>query len=63
MYSPTAGNSVAVVSTGGVTVNPDGTTAPIEGDAFYLKVGERIGNTTIVEIRRDAPGGPSLWKG
>ncbi len=54
MYSADGANSVAVLSTGGVTVNEDGTTAPIEGDAFYLKVGERIGNVTIVQIRRDA---------
>ncbi len=54
MYAPDGANSVAVVSTGGVTVNEDGTTAPVEGDAFYLKVGERIGNATIIEIRRDA---------
>jgi len=54
MYSPDGVNSVAVLSTGGVTVNDDGTTAPVDGDAFYLKVGERIGNATIVEIRRDA---------
>jgi hypothetical protein len=54
MYSPDGVNSVAVLSTGGVTVNEDGTTAPVDGDAFYLKVGERIGNATIVEIRRDA---------
>ena len=54
MYSADGANSVAVLSTGGVSVNEDGTTAPVEGDAFYLKVGERIGNVTIVEIRRDA---------
>lgn len=54
MYSPDGVNSVAVLSTGGVTVNDDGTTSPVDGDAFYLKVGERIGNATIVEIRRDA---------
>lgn len=54
MYSSDARNSVAVLSTGGVTVNEDGTTSPIQGDAFNRKVGERIGNTTIVEIRRDA---------
>ena len=54
MYSPDGANSVAVLSTGGVTVNEDGTTAPVEGDAFYLKVGERIGNATVVQIRRDA---------
>jgi len=54
MFAPDGTNSVAVLSTGGVTVNEDGTTAPVEGDAFYLKVGERIGNATIIEIRRDA---------
>ena len=54
MYSPDPAASVAVVTTGGVTVADDGTMAPVEGDAYYLKVGERIGNSTIVEIRRDA---------
>lgn len=54
MYSPDPRSSVAVVSTGGVAVAEDGTMAPIEGDAYNLKVGDRIGNTTIVEIRRDA---------
>ncbi len=54
MYSPDPGGSVAVLSTGGVQVAPDGTTTPVDGDAFSLKVGESIGNTTIVEIRRDA---------
>jgi len=54
MYAPDGASSVAVLTTGGVTVNEDGTTAPVDGDAFYLKVGERIGNATIVEIRRDS---------
>ena len=54
MYSPDPAASVAVVTTGGVTVAEDGTLAPVEGEASYLKVGERLGNTTIVEIRRDA---------
>jgi hypothetical protein len=54
MYSPDGVNSVAVLSTGGVTVNEDGTTSPVDGDSFYLRVGERIGNATVVEIRRDA---------
>jgi hypothetical protein len=54
MYSPDGVNSVVVLSTGGVRVNEDGTTAPVEGDAFYLKAGQRIGNTTIVQVRRDA---------
>lgn len=54
VYSPDPSQSVAVVSTGGVQVAEDGTMSPIDGDAYYLKVGESIGNTTIVEIRRDA---------
>jgi hypothetical protein len=54
MYSVDGAQSVAVLSTGGVQVNEDGTTAPIDGDAFYLKVGEQVGNVTIVAIRRDA---------
>lgn len=54
MYSPDPASSVAVLSTGGVQVAQDGTMSPVDGDAFYLKVGDNIGNTTIVEIRRDA---------
>jgi hypothetical protein len=52
MYSEDPSASVAVLSTGGVTVAEDGTVTPVEGDAFYLKRGDRIGNTTIVEIYR-----------
>lgn len=54
VYSSDPAASVAVLSTGGVQVAPDGTMSPVDGDAYYLKVGESIGNTTIVEIRRDA---------
>ena len=54
MYSPDPASSVAVISTGSVTVAEDGSTTGVEGDAYYLKVGQSIGNTTIVEIRRDA---------
>lgn len=54
MYSPDPSASVAVLSTGGVQVAEDGTMSPVDGDAYYLKVGDRIGNTTVVEIRRDA---------
>jgi hypothetical protein len=53
MYSDDPGASVAVLSTGGVTVQPDGTLSPVAGDAFYLKAGQRIGNVTIVEIHRE----------
>ncbi|MDX1646255.1 MAG: hypothetical protein R3304_03835 [Longimicrobiales bacterium] len=54
MYSTDPSASVAVLTTGGVQVAEDGTMSPIEGDAYYLRVGESIGNTTVVEIRRDA---------
>lgn len=54
MYSSDPASSVAVISTGTVTVAEDGTTSGVEGDAYYLRVGQTIGNTTIVEIRRDA---------
>ena len=54
IYSPDPGVALATLSTGGVQVAEDGTTTPIEGDAYNLKVGESVGNTTVVEIRRDA---------
>ena len=53
IYSSDPDASVAVVSTGGVSVNEDGTTSPVDGDAYHLKVGASIGNTTIREIHRD----------
>jgi hypothetical protein len=45
--------SVAVVTTGAVTVAPDGTVSMAPGAAYNAKVGQRIGNTTIREIQRD----------
>lgn len=53
VYSPDPSASVAVLSTGGVTVNADGTVTPVDGDAYNAKVGQRIGNATIREIQRD----------
>jgi len=53
MYSPDPSASVAVVSTGGVNLNPDGTVTAVAGDAYNVKVGQRIGNTTVREIQRD----------
>ncbi len=46
-------SSVAVVSTGGVTFQDDGTMSPVAGDAFYLKVGQRLGNVIVVQILRE----------
>ncbi|MDH3271617.1 MAG: hypothetical protein OEN56_09810 [Gemmatimonadota bacterium] len=54
MYSTDPSASVAVLSTGGVQVAEDGTMSAVDGDAYYLRVGESIGNTTVVEIRRDS---------
>ncbi len=54
MYSSDPSASVAVVTTGGVEVAEDGTLSPVDGDAFNVKVGDRLGNATIREIRRDA---------
>jgi hypothetical protein len=53
MYSPDPTASVAVLSTGGVQVAADGTVSAVPGDAYNLKVGQTIGNTTIREIQRD----------
>jgi hypothetical protein len=53
MYSPDPTASVAVVSTGGVQVAADGTVSGVPGDAYNVKVGQTIGNTTIREIQRD----------
>ena len=51
MYSAeNPASSVAVVSTGGVSFSPDGTMSPVDGEAFYLKVGQRLGNVTVVRI-------------
>jgi hypothetical protein len=53
VYARDPSASVAVLSTGGVTVNDDGTLSPVDGDAYNAKVGQRIGNATIREIQRD----------
>jgi hypothetical protein len=53
MYSPDPTASVAVLSTGGVQVAADGTVSAVPGDAYNVKVGQTIGNTTIREIQRD----------
>lgn len=53
IYSNNPAESVAVLSTGGVQVNEDGTLSPIDGDAYYVRVGERVGNVTVRQILRD----------
>ncbi len=53
IYSSDPSASVAVLSTGGVSIGDDGVVAGVEGDAYNAKIGQRIGNTTIREIQRD----------
>jgi hypothetical protein len=53
IYSVDPSASVAILSTGTVEVADDGTLTATEGDAYYGKVGQRIGNVTIREIQRD----------
>ena len=55
IYSEVAGESVAILGTSQVNVSADGANASVSpgGEGFYLKVGQSIGNTRIVEIRRD----------
>lgn len=46
--------SVAVFNTAGVTVGEDGTLAADgEGESFYVKTGQTLGNITVVEITRE----------
>ncbi|HKJ02594.1 MAG TPA: hypothetical protein VJ997_09070 [Longimicrobiales bacterium] len=46
--------SVAVLGTSTVTISQDATTVEVQGgEAWYLKVGQTIGNIRIVEIRRE----------
>lgn len=55
LYSEDPGESVAVVGTSRIAISDDGTQVTVQdqGDSWYLKVGQSIGNTRIVEIRRD----------
>jgi hypothetical protein len=54
IYSDDPGSSVAIVGTSIVQLSEDATTASIvEGRAWYLKVGQSIGNIRVIEIRRE----------
>jgi len=53
IWDPDPTFSVAVLSTGALSVAPDGTVTMAPGEAYNAKVGQRIGNTTIREIQRD----------
>jgi len=54
IHSDVPAMSVAIVGTSTVTIPPDGGTPQVlPGDAWYLKVGQSIGNIRIVEVRRE----------
>ena len=54
IFSDDPASSVAIVGTSTVTVSEDAATVNVqEGDAWYLKVGQSIGNIRVVEIRRE----------
>ena len=42
--------SVATLSTAGITVNEDGSITADVGESYYVRVGQTIGNVTVVEI-------------
>ena len=47
--------SLAVLGTGGLTIDEDGTMAGAEGgEAYRVRVGQTVGNVTVVEIRDDS---------
>lgn len=54
IYSDDPALSVAVVGTSTVSISTDATQVSVQaGDAWYLKVGQSIGNIRVVEIRRE----------
>ena len=54
IYSGNPSRSVATLSTSVAIIGPDGTITADIGDSYYLKVGQTIGNTTVVEISRES---------
>ncbi len=54
IYSLVPDRSVAVFNTGAVMVAEDGTLTAEEGESYFARVGERIGNVTVIEIARDS---------
>ena len=54
IYSDDPALSVAVVGTSTVSISTDASAVSVQaGDAWYLKVGQSIGNIRVVEIRRE----------
>lgn len=55
IYSDDPSSSVAILGTSTVEVAEDGSSVTVspDGQAWYLKVGQSIGNIRIIEIRRE----------
>lgn len=55
IYSDDAASSIAIVGTSEVTTSQDGSQVTVspDGQAWYLKRGQSIGNIRIIEIRRE----------
>ena len=54
IFSETPSESLAVLGTSTVEMSEDATTVTVqEGQSWYLKVGQSVGNIRIVEIRRE----------
>jgi hypothetical protein len=54
VFSEDPSASVAVLGTSTVQISEDGSQVSIqEGNAWYLKVGQSLGNIRVVEIRRE----------
>lgn len=52
LYSGDPSGSVAVLGTSKVSISEDGTSVTVDqGESWYLKVGQSIGNVRILEIR------------
>ncbi len=55
LFSEDATESVVILSTAALTVSEDGTGVQVgEGESWYAKVGQTVGNVRILEIRQDA---------
>jgi hypothetical protein len=50
IYSETASHSVAIFNTSAITVAEDRTLSAVLGDSYAVKVGQTVGNITVVEI-------------
>lgn len=53
MYSRDPSVSLAHLTTGSITVAEDGTRSATEGDSYYLRAGDTVGNVTVRAIYRD----------